>query len=119
MMNGKLDALLEEMKTLTSLFKYTKTAMSQNMPTAPAPAPIPAPEMSPRMKEILSALKPVEDLLKIDNESSTMMVMVRPAQYLGSDNFSKVAAIVRGLDGQYVSAGKNSHFEIPKAPRKA
>jgi hypothetical protein len=87
--------------------------------SASAPAPILAPEVSPRVKEILAALDPVKDLLKIDADSSAMMVMVRPAQFLGSDNFAKVAAIVRGLGGQYCSAGKNSHFEIPKAPRKA
>jgi hypothetical protein len=131
-MNGKLEAILEEMKTLNNLFKYTKSIMGQKpdtmvaLPQSPpttasaqAPAPTPAPEISPRVKEILAALEPVKDLLRIDTEESTMMVMVRPAQFLGSDNFSKVAAIVRNLGGQYVSAGKNSHFEVPKAPRKA
>lgn len=126
MMNGKLDAILEEIKTLNNLFKYTKNMMSQKTEVAPvqsAPAPtltsVPAPEMSPKVKEILTALESVKDLLRIDSDSSTMVVIVRPAQFLGSDNFSKVATIVRGLGGQYVSAGKNSHFEIPKAPRKA
>lgn len=132
MMNGKLDALLEEMKTLNNLFKYTKSIMGQKpdttvaLPQSPpattlaqASALTPAPEISPRVKEILVALEPVKDLLRIDAEESTMMVMVRPAQFLGSDNFSKVAAIVRNLGGQYVSAGKNSHFEVPKAPRRA
>lgn len=129
LMNGKLDALLEEMKTLNNLFKFTKSVMSQKpepapvtlsqSPPATASAQTPAPEISPRVKEILAALEPVKDLLRIDVEESTMMVMVRPAQFLGSDNFSKVAAIVRNLGGQYVSAGKNSHFEVPKAPRRA
>ena len=130
MMSGKLDAILEEMKTLNNLFKYTKSIMGQKpdttvaLPQSPpattlAQAPAPTPEISPRVKEILMALEPVKDLLRIDVEESTMMIMVRPAQFLGSDNFSKVAAIVRSLGGQYVSAGKNSHFEVPKAPRKA
>lgn len=124
MMNGKLDAILEEMRTLNNLFKYTKSIMGQKVETVPvvsvpALASAPAPEMSSRVKEILSALEPVKDLLRIDIEGSTMIVKVSPAQFLGSDNFSKVAAIVRNLGGQYVSAGKGSHFEIPKAPRKA
>jgi hypothetical protein len=66
------------------------------------------------------ALEPVKDLLKFDDNNSTMVLIVRPAHYLGSDNFAKIAAIVRNLGGSYVSAGKNSHFEIPKnSPRKA
>jgi hypothetical protein len=39
---------------------------------------------------------------------------VKPRQFLGSDNFAKIASIVREMDGDYVSAGKQSHFRIPK-----
>jgi hypothetical protein len=94
------------------------TIVSQEKKPEQPPTPEPKPtELSPRIKEILAAFEPVKDLLQIDTESSTMFVMVKPAKYLGSDNFAKVAAIVRGLGGQYVSASKNSHFEIPKAPK--
>jgi hypothetical protein len=40
--------------------------------------------------------------------------IVRPRHFLGSDNFAKIAAIVRNLGGEYISAGKESHFKIPK-----
>ena len=40
--------------------------------------------------------------------------VVRPRQFLGSDNFAKIAAIVRNLGGEYISAGKESHFKTPK-----
>jgi len=40
--------------------------------------------------------------------------IVKPKQFLGSDNFAKIAAIVRNLSGEYVSAGKESHFKIPR-----
>jgi hypothetical protein len=40
--------------------------------------------------------------------------VIKPRQFLGSDNFSKIAAIVRSANGEYVSAGKASHFRIPK-----
>lgn len=40
--------------------------------------------------------------------------IIRPRQFLGSGNFAKIAAIVRNLDGEYISAGKESHFKIPK-----
>jgi hypothetical protein len=131
MMNGKLSDILVELRALNSLFKYAKAnilnkveSLSTPIPSAPtqAPSPVPVPvqDASPRMKEIMIALEPVKDLLKFDDNNSTMVLIVRPAHYLGSDNFAKIAAIVRNLGGSYVSAGKNSHFEIPKnSPRKA
>jgi len=34
---------------------------------------------------------------------------------LGSDNFRRVASIIRDqLSGEYISAGKDSHFRVPK-----
>jgi len=47
------------------------------------------------------------------NEKDTY-TMISPLQFLGSDNFAKIASIVREMNGDYVSAGKNSHFRIPK-----
>ena len=40
--------------------------------------------------------------------------IIRPRQFLGSNNFAKIAAIVRELKGEYCSKGKESHFKIPK-----
>jgi hypothetical protein len=41
-------------------------------------------------------------------------IMVKPKQFLGSENFAKIASAVRGLGGEYISAGKDSHFRVPK-----
>lgn len=41
-------------------------------------------------------------------------IRIKPRQFLGSDNFAKIASIVRGVGGDYVSAGKESHFRIQK-----
>ena len=41
-------------------------------------------------------------------------VIVKPRRFLGSDNFAKIASVVRGLGGEYISAGKNSHFKVEK-----
>lgn len=40
-------------------------------------------------------------------------VIVKPRQFLGSENFAKIADIIKAHGGNYVSAGKNSHFRIP------
>jgi hypothetical protein len=44
-------------------------------------------------------------------------VIVKPRQFLGSDNFARIASIVRAADGEYISSGKASHFRVPiKSP---
>jgi hypothetical protein len=45
-------------------------------------------------------------------EESGKFVVVKPRRFLGSDNFAKIASIVRELGGEYVSAGRDSHFKI-------
>ena len=41
-------------------------------------------------------------------------VVLKPKQFLGSENFAKIAAVVRENGGEYISAGKDSHFRIPR-----
>jgi hypothetical protein len=41
-------------------------------------------------------------------------IMVKPRQFLGSENFAKIASAVRGMGGEYISSGKDSHFRVPK-----
>lgn len=41
-------------------------------------------------------------------------VVLKPRKFLGSENFGKIAAVVRSSDGEYISKGKDSHFRIPR-----
>ncbi len=41
-------------------------------------------------------------------------VMIKPKQFLGSENFAKIASTVRGIGGEYISAGRDSHFRVYK-----
>lgn len=62
----------------------------------------------------VKALFPVElENLLIFEDKSTF-VRVKPRQFLGTEYFSRIASIVREAGGEYVSAGKDSHFVIPK-----
>ena len=78
-------------------------------------APIPA---SPTEK--LRSIKDVQTLFPEELENLLIFedreehIIIRPRRYLGSDNFAKVASIVRDVGGEYVSAGKESHFKLPK-----
>jgi hypothetical protein len=39
-------------------------------------------------------------------------VIIKPKRFLGSDNFAKIASALTEAGGEYISAGKNSHFKI-------
>jgi len=53
-----------------------------------------------------------QKLLKIEDAGSFWKI--KPVKFLGSENFSGIAEIVKQYGGEYVSAGKDSHFRIPK-----
>jgi hypothetical protein len=114
---GKLCSILEELKTLNGVFVKVKQepVTATSMTTAPTSTPKP---VSNRILEIRKALDQFKDILLIDEDSSTLSVIVRPKQFLGAENFAKIASTIRAIGGQYVSAGKNSHFEISKAESK-
>jgi len=46
-------------------------------------------------------------------EQKDDMCIIKPRQFLGSENFAKILAIVTEHNGEYVSAAKESHFRIP------
>ena len=46
-------------------------------------------------------------------EQKADAVIIKPRQFLGSENFAKIADIVKQHGGDYISAGKESHFKIP------
>lgn len=87
-------------------------------------APQPAPQVTaPVSREVSGKKKAVDDvrlafpedleaLLSFQEKSD--YIMVKPKQFLGSENFAKIASTVRGLGGEYISAGKDSHFRVPK-----
>ena len=54
----------------------------------------------------------LQGLLKFSDSSE--YVIIEPRQFLGAENFAEIARIVREAGGDYVSAGKESHFRVPK-----
>ena len=56
-----------------------------------------------------------EDLRSVLSfEQKADAVIIKPRQFLGSENFAKIVDIVKQQGGEYVSQGKQSHFCIPK-----
>jgi hypothetical protein len=84
--------------------------------------PIPKPEPAPKPALEVTAIKDVSNAFPPDLagllyfEMTENYVIAKPRQYLGSDNFRSIAAVVREqLGGEYVSEGKESHFRIPRS----
>lgn len=46
-------------------------------------------------------------------EEKAGYVIIKPRMFLGTENFAEVSRIVREAKGEYISAGKDSHFRIP------
>lgn len=108
-----LDAISRDLRELVTSMKE----MSSQAPAlAPSTAPLATTTVSPggRTIEDVRIMFPedLEGLLTFEEEEE--YIVIRPRQYLGSENFAKIASIVRGAGGEYISAGKDSHFRIPR-----
>jgi len=57
---------------------------------------------------------PEELETRLSFEDKGDFIIIKPKQFLGSENFAKIASAVRGMGGEYISAGKDSHFRVPK-----
>ncbi len=108
-----LNGVAEDLRTVSaSLKSLAVSQITQPMPKAPAPA---APEAEKRKSiEDIKMMFPedLENLLSFEEKEE--YIMIKPRQFLGSENFAKIASTVRGIGGEYISAGKESHFRVPK-----
>jgi len=87
--------------------------------TAPKPTTPPAPTASaePSRLRALDDIRmsfPEELEARLAFEEKDDYIIIKPKQFLGSDNFAKIASAVRGMGGEYISAGRDSHFRVPK-----
>lgn len=117
----KIDELLAVLREISEdLAEVSKHLRAVGAP-APIPAPAgttaPTPETRTRSISQVRATFPkeLEDLLTF--EEAGEYIVIRPRQYLGSENFAKIASLVRSAGGEYISSGKESHFKVPKEPR--
>ena len=84
-------------------------------PHAPASAPAPAPAaLKSQSIEDIRMMFPEELDNMLAFEDKGDYVMIKPKQFLGSENFAKIASTVRGIGGEYISAGRDSHFRVYK-----
>jgi len=82
-------------------------------PTPPSMTSTEAAKQLPAIQMVKDAFtEDLRNMLVFDETSQ--YVTIKPRQYLGSENFAKIASVVRELGGEYISAGKESHFRVKK-----
>jgi hypothetical protein len=116
-LSQRIDQLLNVLNMISK--DLAEISRSLKAVGAPAAAPTVTPPAAPpteRMRNIedVRVLFPsdLEEMLSF--EESGNYIVIRPRRFLGSDNFAKIASIVRGAGGEYISAGKQSHFKVPR-----
>jgi hypothetical protein len=108
-----LDRVAEDLRHVSASLK--SLAVSRLAPSTSAPTPTtPVAYENMQTVEDIKMMFPedLEDLLGFEEKED--YIVVKPRQFLGSDNFAKIASIVRGVGGEYISAGKASHFRVPR-----
>jgi len=117
----RIDQLLVVLKDISQdLADISKSLKASGVPSpVTAPSPVPAPAPAERMRSVKDVKtlfpKELEDMLNFDE--TPQYIIIKPRQYLGSENFAKIASIVRGTGGEYISAGKESHFRVSRELR--
>jgi len=114
-----LVVMREVSEDLADISKHLKQATAPapaarpTVPVSVAPTPT-APATTGRSVADVRQLFPkeLEDMLVFEDKGE--YIEIKPRRYLGSENFAKIASLVRGAGGKYESAGKESHFRVPK-----
>lgn len=107
-----LDVLKNISDDLQDISKSLKTVTPSEEPTAKPLIPTPKPVGKGIEDVRMMFTKELEALLIFEDKGG--FIKITPRQYLGSENFAKIASTIREAGGKYVSAGKDSHFRIPK-----
>ena len=119
---GKVDKLLvdlsktsEELRSVSASLKSLAVAQITQPPAAVVQQP--APHETGAKQRSLDDIRmsfPEELEARLSFEEKGDYLIIKPKQFLGSEIFAKIASAVRGMGGEYISAGKDSHFRVPK-----
>lgn len=112
-----LIVLREISEDLADISKHLKTTGAPTPPATPAAPAVPTSAARMRSVTDIRTIFPKELENMLTFEEAGTYIVIKPRQYLGSENFAKIASLVRGAGGEYISAGKESHFRVPREIR--
>jgi hypothetical protein len=117
-----LKVVSDDLKTISSSIKSMAVtqitsgsqATSSSRPAAPISVTSAQPAQETQNVEDIRMLfsQDLDSLLIFEDKGDH--IMIKPKQFLGSENFAKIASTVRGIGGEYISAGRDSHFRVYK-----
>jgi hypothetical protein len=108
-----LGKISEDLRTLSASIKSMAVSqITQPVPQAPVPVSHEVHEKKTTEDIRMAFPENLEHLLGFEEKGD--YIIIKPKQFLGSENFAKIASAVRGMGGEYISAGRDSHFRVPK-----
>jgi hypothetical protein len=110
-----LNQIGSDLKTVSSSIKSlaVEQITNQPLPKVSAPAPKEAGKKSSSLEDIRVMFpEDLDSMLSFEEKGE--YIVIKPKQFLGSENFAKIASTVRGIGGEYISAGRDSHFRVYK-----
>ncbi len=110
-----LTKVSEDLRSISASMKSLAVGQITQPPaTALSAAPIAAQVSKQRSVDEIRMSFPEELEARLGFDEKGDYIIIKPKQFLGSENFAKIASAVRGMGGEYISAGKDSHFRVPK-----
>ncbi len=111
----ELNKTSEELHSVSASLKSLAVGQITQPPTNQTP-PVPPHEAGSKQRSLddIRMSFPEELEARLSFEEKGDYILIKPKQFLGSENFAKIASAVRGMGGEYISAGKDSHFRVPK-----
>lgn len=112
---------IDQLLNVLNIISRDLAEISKSLKAVGAPAV--APPVTPTAVAPTGKIRTIEDIRALFSsdleemltfEESGNYILIKPRKFLGSDNFAKIASIVRGVGGEYISAGKQSHFKVPR-----
>jgi hypothetical protein len=109
-----LNKISEDLRTVSASIKSIAVSqITQPVPQVSAPVSHEVHEEKKSIEDIRMVFpEDLEHLLNFEEKGD--YIIIKPRQFLGSENFAKIASAVRGIGGEYISAGRDSHFRVPK-----
>ena len=118
---AKVDKLIADLsktsEELRSVSASLKSLAVGQITQPPVAAQVPVSQTVSSKQRSLDDIRmsfPEELESRLGFEEKGEYIIIKPKQFLGSENFAKIASAVRGMGGEYISAGKDSHFRVPK-----
>lgn len=119
-MSKETEILIEVLSTIEEICYAAKQKILQLYPpetpkttnVANTPKPV-IPQMSAKELSDIEMVFPEDIAQRLSFTQKDGYWIIKPKQFLGSEIFAKIATTVKGIGGDYVSAGRDSHFKTP------